>query len=72
MWIWQSEILNKDERKLISEWIGKQITEESISNPIYYAYKGKLSKFFHQKCNKTNNTLTIIETKEGKKYGGFI
>ena len=65
-------IFSQSEKELIAKWIGKKPTEESLNNYIFYAYKGSISKLFHQNCDKVNNTLTLIETTDGKKLGGYI
>ena len=39
---------------------------------LYRASKdGDRSKIFHEKCDKVKNTLTIVKTKKGLRFGGF-
>ena len=62
----------EEEKQQISNWIGKKPTENSISYYIYYKNKGEIAKEFHSICDKINDTLTLIETDDGKKLGGYI
>ena len=61
-----------EEKKLISNWIGKKPTDDSLSYYIFYKASGDIAKEFHSKCDKQNDTLTLIETQDGKKLGGYI
>ena len=61
-----------EEKKLISNWIGKKPTDDSLSYYIFYKASGDIAKEFHSKCDKQNDTLTLIETQDGKKFGGYI
>ena len=41
-------------------------------NLLYRATKdGGMAKDFHSKCDKYNNTLVLVETKKGLRFGGF-
>ena len=62
----------KEEKDLISKWIGKKPTENSLSYYIFYKYNGEIAADFHKICDRQNDTLTLIITEDGKKLGGYV
>ena len=63
-------ILNNEEKNLISNWI-----EENSKKEFKLIFKSSLNddliKTFHEKCDNKNNTLIIIKSSNGKKFGGY-
>ena len=60
---------NMNDLKLIEDKINKGSLKYTL---LFRASKdGDTAKIFHEKCNELPNTLTIIKTKEGKRFGGY-
>ena len=60
----------KDEFNIIKNWIDPHKNVEL--NLIFKKSRdGDSSNDFHKYCNNKGNTLILIETKEGRKFGGF-
>ena len=79
-----SKIINKDECKFIIKRLKKVNFNEDINEiNVKHNYKidlkllyrasrdGDEAKYFHSKCDSFKNTLVIIETKKGLRFGGF-
>ena len=63
-------LINEEEKNLISNWI-----EENSKKEFKLIFKSSLNddliKTFHEKCDNKNNTLIIIKSSKGKKFGGY-
>ena len=63
-------LMNEEEKNLISNWI-----EENSKKEFKLIFKSSLNddliKTFHEKCDNKNNTLIIIKSSKGKKFGGY-
>ena len=63
-------LMNEEEKYLISNWI-----EEKSKKEFKLIFKSSLNddliKTFHEKCDNKNNTLIIIKSSNGKKFGGY-
>ena len=63
-------LMNEEEKNLISNWI-----EENSKKEFKLIFKSSLNddliKTFHEKCDNKNNTLIIIKSSNGKKFGGY-
>lgn len=69
-----SILLNNNEIQLISKKLIKKEKEKDkvIYNLIYRASKdGKNANSYHNKCNEKINTLTVVQTVKGNKFGGY-
>lgn len=65
-------IKNSEEIKFVLKEIENKGIEIKDMKLLYRATKdGDKMEVFHSKCDKVKNTLMIIETKEGYKFGGF-
>ena len=57
------------------EMITKKINKENKKIIINLLYKasvdGDLASAFHEKCDQAENTIVLVETKKGKRFGGF-
>ena len=57
------------------EMITKKINKENKKIIINLLYKasvdGDLASAFHEKCDQAENTIVLVETKNGKRFGGF-
>ena len=66
----QSLIASKNELLLISKWIDSNYLFDYIL--LYRASRdGDYSKSFHELCDQKGNTLTLISTQEGWRFGGY-
>ncbi len=63
-------LMNEEEKFLISNWI-----EENSKKEFKLIFKSSLNddliKTFHEKCDNKNQTLIIIKSSKGKKFGGY-
>ena len=67
-----SILLNNKDIQLISKRLIKEENDKVIYNLIYRASRdGKNATSYHKKCNGKNNTLTVVQTVKGNKFGGF-
>jgi len=65
-------IHNMKELKLITKKIKKKKSTRMIIDLLYKAsIDGDSAQIFHQKCDKAKNTIVLIETKNGKRFGGY-
>ena len=65
-------IHNMKELKLITKKIKKKKSTRMIIDLLYKAsIDGDSAQVFHQKCDKAKNTIVLIETKNGKRFGGY-
>ena len=65
-------IHNMKELKLITTKIKKKKSTRMIIDLLYKAsIDGDSAQVFHQKCDKAKNTIVLIETKNGKRFGGY-
>ena len=65
-------IHNMKELKLITKKIKKKKSTRMIIDLLYKAsIYGDSAQVFHQKCDKAKNTIVLIETKNGKRFGGY-
>ena len=64
-------IHNSEELELITKHI-KRIDKKIILNLIYKAtVDSDKASAFHEKCDKAQSSLVLIETDKGKRFGGF-
>ena len=67
-----SILLNSKEIQLISKRLIKEEKNKVIYNLIYRASRdGKNANSYHKKCNEKINTLTVVQTVKGNKFGGY-
>ena len=65
-------IHNMKELKLITKKIKKKKSTRMIIDLLYKAsIDGDSADAFHKKCDKAKNTIVLIETKNGKRFGGY-
>ena len=71
-WVKGEIIHNSEELKMLTKKINKLNKKKITFNLLYKAsaYSDKAS-LFHQKCDKAQNSLVLIETDKGKRFGGF-
>ena len=76
--ITSSEPQKSKELNLLISWLGKGLnptdqTQVHFSTKLIYSSENEDDKAstFHKKCDNIAPTLTLIETKEGFRYGGF-
>jgi len=71
--VFNSVIMKKEECNLIEEGITHNFNKsiKSFELLIRGSKDGFKSKDFHEKCDNQSFTVTLIETKEGKRFGGF-
>ena len=66
----RSKILKTNEDKLILNFLNQ--TENITFNLLYRATEdGDQAKIYHNKCDNTGPNLTIVETKNGYRFGGY-
>jgi len=69
-------LLNEDEKKMVFDWILKQMKSENKQVKVTLLYKltrdGDSSNTFHNKCNNQGYTLTLIRNVRGYRCGGFV
>ena len=57
------------------EMITKKINKENKRIIINLLYKASAdsdrAEVFHDKCDEANNTIVLVETKDGKRFGGY-
>lgn len=64
-----SKILEKDESTLIGEWVGKPFKAQLL----YRATRdGFASSAFHSKCDNQGQTICIIKSSNGNRFGGIL
>ena len=68
-----SEQLKEKEINLLLSWLGTYAQNYSINTKLIFSSENEDDKAssFHKKCDNISPTLTLIETKEGFRYGGF-
>ena len=71
--VFDSVIIKKEECNLIEEGIKHNFNKSIKGYELLLrgSRDGFQSKDFHQKCDNQSFTITLIETKEGKRFGGF-
>jgi len=69
-------LLNEDEKKMVCDWILKQMKSENKKVQMTLLYKltrdGDSASTFHSKCNNQGYTLSLIRNIKGYRCGGFI
>lgn len=69
--------LTDDEAQFVNEVVGKEIENRLGKSPVYkdVIYTGTKdgdgANAFHSKCDQAGPTLVLVETVNGKKFGGF-
>ena len=64
-------IHNMKELELITDKINKE-NKKIIINLLYKAsVDGDKASIFHEKCDKAKSTIVLVETLNGKRFGGF-
>jgi len=63
-----SNILKTGEVKLIEDWLGRDAEFELCYRASIH---GRSSKEFHTRCDTRGSTVTLIQTKEGFRFGGY-
>ena len=68
-------ILNDEEEKMIFNWILSKVKPEKKNVKKTLLYKltkdGDAASTFHSKCNNKGNTISLIRTTKGFRFGGF-
>ena len=60
------------ELEMITKKINKNEDKRIIINLLYKAsVDGDKAAAFHEKCDQAQNTIVLVETKNGKRFGGF-
>ena len=60
------------ELEMITKKINKNEDKRIIINLLYKAsVDGDKAAEFHEKCDQAQNTIVLVETKNGKRFGGF-
>ena len=60
------------ELEMITKKINKDEDKRIIINLLYKAsVDGDKASAFHEKCDDAQNTIVLVETKNGKRFGGF-
>jgi hypothetical protein len=63
-----SKILRSDEHVIMKQWLGKDFKLRLL----FSSYNdGDSADNFHTNCDWKKNTLTLIETNTGRRFGGF-
>ena len=65
----ESQILDKDEKKLLIEWLPN--IPQSINLLMNSKIDGDTTQAFKNKCEGKKPTYAIIKTKKGYKFGGY-
>ena len=66
----ESKILQKNEEQLILNYLNK--TENVTFELLYRATEdGDKASIYHNKCDNTGPNLTLVETKNGYRFGGY-
>ena len=64
-------IHDMNELELLTKKINKD-NKRLIINLLYKASAdGDTASAFHEKCDEANNTIVLVETKDGKRFGGY-
>lgn len=64
----KSKIILNSEINLLKEWIGKEFTMELLYSSDIHP---KNVRFFHEKCDNIPDTITVVESEYGRRFGGF-
>ncbi len=68
-------LLNEEEKKMVCDWILKQMKSEGKKIQMNLLYKltnnGDSASTFHSCCNSKGYTLSLIRTTKGYRCGGF-
>ena len=68
-------LLNEEEKKMICDWILKQMKSQGKKIEMKLLYKltthGDSASTFHSYCNSKGYTLTLVRTNKGYRCGGF-
>ena len=70
-------VMKESELDFVKEEINKNLNlqknlEEIKFTPLFStARDGETAKAFHNKCDGKSNSLVLVKTKEGKRFGGF-
>ena len=60
------------ELEMLTKKINKDNNKKMIINLLYKAsVDGDKASVFHEKCDEAQNTIVLVETKNGKRFGGF-
>ena len=60
------------ELEMLTKKINKDNNKKIIINLLYKAsVDGDKAAIFHEKCDDAQNTIVLVETKNGKRFGGF-
>ena len=60
------------ELEMLTKKINKDNNKKIIINLLYKAsVDGDKASAFHEKCDEAQNTIVLVETKKGKRFGGF-
>ena len=60
------------ELQMITKKINKEEDKKIIINLLYKAsVDGDKADAFHEKCDQAQNSIVLVETKNGKRFGGF-
>ena len=65
-------IQDMKELDMITKKINKDNNKKIIINLLYKAsVDGDRASDFHNKCDKANSSIVLVETKQGKRFGGY-
>lgn len=64
----KSKIILNSEMNLLKEWLGKEFKMEILYSSEIHP---KNAKYFHEKCDNIPNTLTVVESEFGRRFGGY-
>ena len=60
------------ELEMLTKKINRDNNKKIIINLLYKAsVDGDKASAFHEKCDEAQNTIVLVETKKGKRFGGF-
>jgi hypothetical protein len=67
---YESQILSnaENEKLLFNLWLRKEFSMDLLYSSSLH---GQNVDVFHQRCDGENNTITLIETNKGRRFGGF-
>lgn len=67
---YESQILSnaENEKLLFNEWLGKEFTMDLLYSSDLH---GQDVSIFHERCDGESETLTLIQTNKGRRFGGF-
>jgi len=68
----KSSIIKSQDFHMIKKWLEKEFSNRKWKLLFRGSKDGHKSSSFHEKCNNKGPTVTIIKSKAGKIFGGFL